>query len=47
MLRSQVALVGNSGCAVKVANYFFNAWELIHVVDGFIRVGPTKELDVL
>ena len=38
---------GKTGCAVKVAYCFFDAGELIHVVDGFIWVGPTKELNVL
>ena len=33
--------------AVEVSYSFFDAWELIHIVDGLIWVGPTKELDVL
>ena len=33
---------GKSCCAAKISYRFLNAKELIHIVDGFIRVGPTK-----
>ena len=29
-------------CTVKVSYCIFNARELVHIVDGFIRVGTTK-----
>ena len=38
---------GKTCCAVKVSHCLLNARELIYIVDGFIRVGPTKQLDVL
>ena len=38
---------GETGCAVKVAYCFVDAWDLIHVVDSLIRVRSTKELHVL
>ena len=33
---------GKTCCAVKISYHFLNARELIHIVDGFIWVGPTK-----
>ena len=38
---------GKSCCAVKILYRFLNAREIIHIVDGFIWVGPAKKLDVL
>ena len=34
--------VGKTCCAVKILYRFLNARELIHIIDGFIRVGPAK-----
>jgi len=33
---------GKTCCAVKVSYCLLNARELIYIVDGFIRVGPTE-----
>jgi hypothetical protein len=45
---SEPGSFGGKTCrAVKVSCCLLNARELIYIVDGFIWIGPTKQLDVL